>query len=239
VKTWKTRPNGSKINGGGGIVIFDTDVLVWFMRGKSEAAKALASVPKESRFISVITYLELIQGIRDKAELKLLKEMFPQTGLTILPLSENIGQVASDLMEKFKLSSGLEVQDALIAASASAYQDTLYTGNLKHFKGLAYKLRLFTFNARSLSDGGHNFLTLSSRRRRVRAMSSNRLFPRSRSMAFSDKASLRRPPRRPRSALTLARSRTALLSTALLRHDPNKPFGHTLTPTFWPGRRCL
>jgi len=125
-------------------VIFDTDVLIWFMRGKPEAAQAVASVHKESRFISVITYLELVQGIRNKAELKLLKEMLPQTGLAILPLSENIGQLASDLMDKFKLSSGLEVQDALIAATAASRHDTLYTGNLKHFKDLGLQIKVFS-----------------------------------------------------------------------------------------------
>lgn len=125
-------------------MIFDTDVIIWFMRGKSEAARAVASVPKESRFISVITYMELVQGIRDKAELKILKEMIPHTGLTILPLSDHIGQVASDLMDSYKLSSGLEVQDALIAATAAAHQDTLYTGNVKHFKGLGIDIKAFS-----------------------------------------------------------------------------------------------
>ena len=125
-------------------MIFDTDVLIWFMRGKPEAAKAVASVPKESRFISVISYLELVQGIRDKAELKLLKETLPEIGLAILPLSKNIGQRACELMDSFKLSSGLEVQDALIAATAAACQDTLYTGNLKHFKDLSISVKAFS-----------------------------------------------------------------------------------------------
>jgi integrase len=36
-------------------------------------------------------------------------------------------------MDSFKLSNGLEFQDSLIA---TVRQDTLYTGNLKHFKDL-------------------------------------------------------------------------------------------------------
>jgi predicted nucleic acid-binding protein len=126
-------------------VIFDTDVLIWFMRGKIEAAKAVVSVPEKSRFISVITYMELVQGIRDKTELKILQETLPQIGLAILPLSENIGRLACDLMDRHTLSAGLEVQDALIAATAAAHQDTLYTGNVRHFKELGIKVKTFSY----------------------------------------------------------------------------------------------
>lgn len=125
-------------------MIFDTDVIIWFMRGKPEAAQAVASVPEESRFISVITYMELVQGIRDKSELKILKDMLPRVALTVLPLSEHIGRLASDLMDSHKLSAGLEVQDALIAATAATHQDTLQTGNVKHFKGLGIDIKAFS-----------------------------------------------------------------------------------------------
>ncbi len=127
-------------------MIFDTDIVIWFLRGNQEAAQALAASPRESRFISVISYMELVQGIRDKAELKLLKEMLPSAALNILPLSEHIGRLASELMDSYKLSAGLEVQGALIAATAIAHQDTLYTGNVKHFKGLGMDLKEFSIS---------------------------------------------------------------------------------------------
>jgi hypothetical protein len=84
----------------------------------------------------------LVQWIRDKTELKRLKATLPKIGLSILPLSENINQQSCQLKDGFKLSSGLEVQDALIAATVS--QDTLYTGNLKHFKDLGIKVEAFS-----------------------------------------------------------------------------------------------
>ncbi len=124
-------------------MIFDTDVLIWFMRGKTEAAEALASVPEENRFISVITYMELVQGVRDKAELRLLKEIIPQTGLNILPLSQSIGQWASELMDDFKLSSGLELADALIAATVLEAKQPFATANEKHYKSLGLDLHVF------------------------------------------------------------------------------------------------
>lgn len=124
-------------------MIFDTDVLIWLMRGKAEAANAISTTPKTHRFISVITYLELIQGVRDKAELNMLKAMLPQIELTMLPLSEEIGQRACELMEQHQLSVGLGVQDALIAATAAIHMETLYTGNFKHFKELGINLKLF------------------------------------------------------------------------------------------------
>lgn len=125
-------------------MIFDTDVIIWLMRGKPEAAKAVSSVPNESRYLSVITYMELVQGVRDKGELRFLKKMILQAGLAILPLSENIGRLASELMDKFKLSGGLEVQDALIAATTVEFRETLFTGNFKHFKLLGIDVKHFS-----------------------------------------------------------------------------------------------
>jgi hypothetical protein len=58
------------------------------MRGKPEAARAIVSAHKESRFISVVSCLEPALGIRDKAELKLLKKTLPTIGQTTLPLSK-------------------------------------------------------------------------------------------------------------------------------------------------------
>jgi predicted nucleic acid-binding protein len=88
--------------------------------------------------------MEMIQGIRDKNELKLLKSMIHQFDFTILPLSDNTGQLACELMILHKLSSGLEVQDALIAATVVVCQDILYTGNVKHFKDLGINIKLFS-----------------------------------------------------------------------------------------------
>ena len=53
-------------------MIIDTDVLIWYLRGNKEAQKIInASIPFK---ISVITYLELIQGVYDKRELRVFQK---------------------------------------------------------------------------------------------------------------------------------------------------------------------
>lgn len=52
-------------------MLIDTDVLIWLARGHEGAAQRLANaVPWH---LSVVTYIELAQGCRDKAELTRLK----------------------------------------------------------------------------------------------------------------------------------------------------------------------
>ena len=50
---------------------FDTDVLIWFFRGHNAAARLIENTPE--RHISVISYMELLQGSRDKKESRIIK----------------------------------------------------------------------------------------------------------------------------------------------------------------------
>jgi predicted nucleic acid-binding protein len=125
-------------------MIIDTDVLIWFFRGNTNAISALDAISVGERFISTITYMELIQGMRSKAELRDFQEIFEHSELIILPLNRDIGIIASQYLEQFHLASGLRIEDALIAATASAYGMRLFTGNYKHFKDLGIPLKRFS-----------------------------------------------------------------------------------------------
>ncbi len=53
-------------------MLIDTDVIIWYMRGNTNALKALE---KHNGFtISVVTYMELVQGMRNKNELASLRK---------------------------------------------------------------------------------------------------------------------------------------------------------------------
>jgi len=52
--------------------VIDSDVLIWYLRGNKNAKDL---VDKNIPFtISAITYMELIQGMKDKRELSLFKK---------------------------------------------------------------------------------------------------------------------------------------------------------------------
>ncbi len=50
------------------MILIDTDVLIWYLRGNENAFKIIENT--QSFYISVVTYIELIQGMRNKNELK-------------------------------------------------------------------------------------------------------------------------------------------------------------------------
>lgn len=121
-------------------MIFDTDVLIWIQRGN---ARALRLVEQDAdRSISAMTYLELLQGAKDRRQQTTIKEYLREFGFEVLPLTENVSHRASALIEQYALSHGLYAGDALIAATALEADATLCTGNAKHFrpiKGLKAK----------------------------------------------------------------------------------------------------
>lgn len=115
-------------------MLFDTDVLIWVSRRNTKAMRAVDSA--ESPKLSVATYMELVQGARDKAELRATREMVVQYGFAVLPLSEEIGHRAAMYLETYRLKCGLDLVDALVAATAVENARTLCTGNVKHFRAI-------------------------------------------------------------------------------------------------------
>lgn len=123
-------------------MLFDTDVLICYLRGDVKAAKLLQNT--ESKCLSVIVYMELLQGVRDKAEIKAIRSFLKEAAFEIVPLTENIGHRASVYMEEYCLKAGICMADALLAATAVENQLTLCTGNRKHYKAIS-EIELKTF----------------------------------------------------------------------------------------------
>ena len=48
-------------------MLYDTDALIWFKRGNAAVADIMEQDP--FRYISLQTYLELVQGARDRRQL--------------------------------------------------------------------------------------------------------------------------------------------------------------------------
>jgi len=115
-------------------LLIDTDVLIWYLRGHADAGRLLDSLAEP--ILSAVTCMELMQGCRDKRELSLLKKDMAARGTRILPIDANISDRAVSLIEIHALSSGLQMADALIAATGLIHGLPLVTGNAKHFAAL-------------------------------------------------------------------------------------------------------
>ena len=81
----------------------------------------------------MITYIELAQGCRDKAELARLKMGLAARSTESIPITPAISRRASLLIDELALSHGLRLADALIGATAVEHQFILLTGNAAHF----------------------------------------------------------------------------------------------------------
>ena len=123
-------------------MIFDTDIFIWVQRGNKKAAKLMDNT--EERYLSIQTYMELLQCAKNKTQHKRVKDFLTSFGFNVLPLTENIGHRASIYVEEYTLASGVRSGDAIIAATAVENNMILSSSNAKHFKIIKeLKLKIF------------------------------------------------------------------------------------------------
>ena len=123
-------------------MLFDTDILIWIQRGSHRAAGLVEK--EEERCISVLTYMELLQGASEKRQHEHILDFLREFSFRIVPLSENIGHRAAIYIEEYSLSHGLRSGDAIIAATPTENGLTLCTSNLRHYIPIReLKLRIF------------------------------------------------------------------------------------------------
>ena len=113
-------------------MIVDTDVLIWHLRGNE---KAKETIHKNLPFrISVVTYIELLQGMKDKREMNDFIKQLSSWGIGIIQISEEISTRAMIYVEQYHHSNSMELADALIAATCTSSSELLLTANDKHYK---------------------------------------------------------------------------------------------------------
>jgi len=113
-------------------MIFDTDVIIWMMKGNEKAAEIINNT--DDRYISIVTYMELLQGANNKKHHKDIRDFFKEYEFKIIDLSEEVGHRSSVYMEEYSLSHGLTVIDSLIAATATEKNMQICTANYRHFQ---------------------------------------------------------------------------------------------------------
>jgi predicted nucleic acid-binding protein len=113
-------------------MLVDTDVLIWYLRGNTRAAEALEEIGRFS--LSVVTYMELVQGMRNKQELRILRSTLAAWETDILMIDEIISTRSMLYVEQYFHSHAMRLADALIAATAVARGAPLLTANVKHYQ---------------------------------------------------------------------------------------------------------
>jgi predicted nucleic acid-binding protein len=114
-------------------VILDTDVVIEIQRGNDPqiGAKWASLISSGAVLLySPVVAAETWAGARPPEHL-LVQSFFDS--LICLPVDYEIGKLAGELMHKYARSHGLEVPDALIAATAIQHKAALWTRNRKHY----------------------------------------------------------------------------------------------------------
>ena len=112
-------------------MIIDSDVLIWYSRAHPKAIELIHGL--DSFSISVITYMEIVQGVRNKTELNAFKKALLVLNVDVIQINERISNQAMSFVEQYALSHAMQLADALIGATAIVQQKTLVTANDKHY----------------------------------------------------------------------------------------------------------
>lgn len=125
-------------------MLVDTDVLIWYLKGNERAKTAIENLSAFS--ISVVTYMELVHGMRNQRELRELRRALKGWRANILYIDEEISSKAMFLVERHFLSNSMRLADALIASTALTNGLPILTGNNKHYK-IINQLKIEAFRA--------------------------------------------------------------------------------------------
>lgn len=126
-------------------VICDTDVIIDYFdarQNRHEETKVILeqTIGFQNILISSITKMELILGATNKADLQKISKNLNRFG--VLLINPEINLRAIDLVQSYRLSHGLALADAMIAATAIQTELKLFTYNEKDFKFIS-KLSLY------------------------------------------------------------------------------------------------
>lgn len=114
--------------------LIDTTVLIDLSRGDQIAADYVDNERKAGTAlsISIVSAMELVVGCRNNAEVAKAQKLLAK--YSTMPISPLISQRAFDLIVAYTKSHGLQVPDALIAATALVEALELMSDNDRHFR---------------------------------------------------------------------------------------------------------
>jgi hypothetical protein len=113
-----------------GFLLCDTCVIIDFMNNRSPMLNDLIN-SNVVLFVNSIIEMELLQGARDKNELRRIEKKLES--FRLLNMQQTIFDLATQFIREYRLSHGLALPDAVIGATAIYYQMPLYTYNRKDF----------------------------------------------------------------------------------------------------------
>jgi len=111
----------------------DSDILIWHLRGERRAAALLRALSRESS-------MELWTGALQRAEIVFFMRpgeapatMSFLSRFKTEPVTQAIVDDAAEVYRRWHPTHGLDINDAILAATVAATGGKIYTQNLKHY----------------------------------------------------------------------------------------------------------
>ena len=114
------------------MILCDTNVIIEILKGDEKTIKMIERIGLENIAISSVTVMELYFGALNKKELNKIKKHLK--ALNIVHFDNDVSELAVSMIESYSKSYGLQIPDAIIAATALSLEIKLFTLNLKDFR---------------------------------------------------------------------------------------------------------
>ncbi|NJM42472.1 MAG: type II toxin-antitoxin system VapC family toxin [Anaerolineae bacterium] len=115
------------------MLLIDSDILIDVSRRVQEAIDFVVGTEQNGIVgMSAITQMELMVGARNSNELVGIEQFIGR--YTVVPLDAAITAKGVELLRTYNLSHGLQVADALIAATAIVMNEPFVTRNQRHYR---------------------------------------------------------------------------------------------------------
>lgn len=113
-------------------ILLDSDVIITWLRGIAPVARLISGLLGDGHVLSwtPVSVAEIFAGAR-KGEERQLENLF--LVLETLVVSAEIGKKAGHYLHVYSRSHGVELGDALIAATAYVQEVPLWTLNRRHY----------------------------------------------------------------------------------------------------------
>lgn len=116
--------------------LLDTNICIYYIKGKYELDKKIKQVNPDNCFISEITLAELKYGVENSEQKEKNKKALDLflTGISVLPIFHSIEIYAKEKARLRKAGTPTDDFDLLIGSTAVTHKLILVTKNTKHFE---------------------------------------------------------------------------------------------------------
>ncbi len=117
--------------------LIDSDILIYFLKGKQEAVEKLSQIPIDNLYISRINYTELIYGAYNSTKinqnLKIIEPFLDS--FKVLEFTQVSSLIFAKEKARLKKNGNIIADMDLMIASIAIENDcTLISNNIKHFQ---------------------------------------------------------------------------------------------------------